>query len=769
VAGLDSLTQFYPWYELVGTTLRAGHLPGWNPYSLGGAPLAGNPLSGWAYLPAMVAFALLPLTGAVVAYQLFHVLLATLATYVLARSLGLRTAGALLAAVAYGQSGLISAEAACCFAFASIGAWLPVLLLGAELAIRAGGWESRLRGWSLAALAMSQILAAWLGQGSYYALLVFASFVTFRVVVRPMSGIPECRRGWRRQAIQRVGRLALQLTVPVVLGTGLAAAGLLPRVELNLLSSLAGGYAAEDQQVGGWTPAEWSALIEPGYWYAGLTVVGLASLAPWLAHRTPLVWYLLALGTTLLLLAMPGPSPVHALFGVLPGFSRLHLHLPDRIITVFLLVPALVAGITLDALARAPRAGPIVAILAVGACFADLRVAREWTFAGYAQAEGVHRLFPVDLDAYYTPMPAARFLQAQMRATGPFRYLGYGSDPGGLAYTQRFTDPDTLLLGVNNRAVSDRLLDVQGYDAVHLARFDAYLQSANGRAQNYHNADLFADGLRSPLLDLLAARYVVMPSGDGSPLGGERLATVYDNGLTRVLEKREALPWAWIVHDWRAASAEEARAALHAGRVDPRRTALLEPPLRSPLDPWEIASHLAGTNVGPPATALPPAPARDRITAGPAQAEAASVLAFDADRLLVRAHADADAILVLAEVAYPGWQATVDGRPVPIYVADGLLRAVALPAGDHLVELRFVSPALRIGLVISVATVIALAGCALAPLVRRRHQAPVADHIRPIGRVARRWLPHATPASRRSCIPGCLPADSPMPCKSPPG
>jgi hypothetical protein len=34
---------------------------------------------------------------------------------------------------------------------------------------------------------------------------------------------------------------------------------------------------------------------------------------------------------------------------------------------------------------------------------------------------------------------------------------------------------------------------------------------------------------------------------------------------------------------------------------------------------------------------------------------------------------------------------------------------------------------------------------------------------------AERRVPSATPASRRSCIPGCLPADSPMPCKSPPG
>jgi uncharacterized membrane protein YfhO len=78
---------------------------------------------------------------------------------------------------------------------------------------------------------------------------------------------------------------------------------------------------------------------------------------------------------------------------------------------------------------------------------------------------------------------------------------------------------------------------------------------------------------------------------------------------------------------------------------------------------------------------------------------------------------------VLSEVAYPGWVATVDGAPAPIYVANGLLRAVLLPAGAHLVELRFESPTLRIGIAISLATATLLVGCCAASLVvsgRRR-------------------------------------------------
>ena len=99
------------------------------------------------------------------------------------------------------------------------------------------------------------------------------------------------------------------------------------------------------------------------------------------------------------------------------------------------------------------------------------------------------------------------------------------------------------------------------------------------------------------------------------------------------------------------------------------------------------------------------------------------VVNFEADRLLVRAQTERDGVLVLSEVAYPGWVATVDGTPAPIYVANGLLRAVPLRAGTHTVELRFESPTLQIGVVVSLVAAALLAGCCVASLVvsgRRR-------------------------------------------------
>ncbi len=42
-------------------------------------------------------------------------------------------------------------------------------------------------------------------------------------------------------------------------------------------------------------------------------------------------------------------------------------------------------------------------------------------------------------------------------------------------------------------------------------------------------------------------------------------------------------------------------------------------------------------------------------------------------------------LLVLSEVAYPGWQVRVDGTPAPLLTPAGVLRGVLLPAGEHTV------------------------------------------------------------------------------------
>jgi uncharacterized membrane protein YfhO len=78
---------------------------------------------------------------------------------------------------------------------------------------------------------------------------------------------------------------------------------------------------------------------------------------------------------------------------------------------------------------------------------------------------------------------------------------------------------------------------------------------------------------------------------------------------------------------------------------------------------------------------------------------------------------------VLSEAYYPAWKAYVDGRPVPLYVADHVLRAVPVPAGEHTVELRYESWSLRVGMAVSLISYLALIALALAGARRRRKSA----------------------------------------------
>lgn len=64
-------------------------------------------------------------------------------------------------------------------------------------------------------------------------------------------------------------------------------------------------------------------------------------------------------------------------------------------------------------------------------------------------------------------------------------------------------------------------------------------------------------------------------------------------------------------------------------------------------------------------------------------------LAYRASGMSVDVEAAAPAWLVVNEVIAPGWVATVDGAEIPLLRANGLFRAVCVPAGQHAVAFRF--------------------------------------------------------------------------------
>ena len=93
----------------------------------------------------------------------------------------------------------------------------------------------------------------------------------------------------------------------------------------------------------------------------------------------------------------------------------------------------------------------------------------------------------------------------------------------------------------------------------------------------------------------------------------------------------------------------------------------------------------------------------------PPQPAPARLLRYEPNRIVAAARAGGPALLVVSDVDYPGWRASVDGRAAPILRANYVLRAIPIPAGDHTVTLTFFPTTFAAGAAVSLISVLAVA------------------------------------------------------------
>jgi hypothetical protein len=101
LARVDVVAFFLPWYAVGGDRLVLLDVPGWNPHAFSDVPFAGDPESGWWYLPVMLFFPLLPAVAVFEAMVVFQLAVAAFSTYAFARVVGLGTIASLAAAVVF--------------------------------------------------------------------------------------------------------------------------------------------------------------------------------------------------------------------------------------------------------------------------------------------------------------------------------------------------------------------------------------------------------------------------------------------------------------------------------------------------------------------------------------------------------------------------------------------------------------------------------------------------------------------------------------------
>jgi hypothetical protein len=243
-----------------------------------------------------------------------------------------------------------------------------------------------------------------------------------------------------------------------------------------------------------------------------------------------------------------------------------------------------------------------------------------------------------------------------------------GSSPGTPRFV-RFKDPALDLEAARARPAPlppnlnllHGLRDIQGYEAILDRHVEDVLDTVEpGLVVSHHLARELRQlsSLQSPVLDLLAVRYVL--SSGPLPLPGVAL---HPDELTGIFERPTALPRATIPDEVVALPAEED--VLRAlGRPD------FEPARRTYLTEATLAS------LGEPEA--------------PRGRQARVVIEVESGaELRLRYSAWPGAFLRIADTFHAGWRAHADGELLPIGRADHMLRVIRLPRSEGTLVLRY--------------------------------------------------------------------------------
>jgi hypothetical protein len=741
-------------------------VPLWNPYLMAGRPLLADGQSA-VFSPFSVPSYVLPFSNSLAVAAILKLFLGALGVFVLARVLRMRFGGALLAGVVFAFGTFFVVWLA--WPLSSVYAFIGWTLALTELVIRRPG---RLTVAGLAAVIGLQFLGGH-PESSFHLLFTTVVFFVFRALLH------RHRQGLELRSLMRP---AAGFVIALLAGAGVAALVLAPFLEfiahsndLSHRTSVGAGYWPR-QYIGAlflhdyWgrpTQVDLQAFMQVRGWYAGAATLMLATAALIIGRRRSERWGVVvyALFCTCMVIGIP---PVFGIVSKLPGFDAAH---NERLLIYVLLSLALLAGWGLDDLSTItlPRpsrrvvlaAGatifciPIVWLIAAGTLNlhelgAGLKVA--WGFqhpplppvgtdiqgsvtativrdssleiwlplAGAALVLIALRLreqrpLPVTwfvaltvavlvIDLFRANMgfnPAIRTSTAAPPVTGAIRYL-QSQRPNRFVgvSTVQFSEPLPPDL-----AMTFGLYDARGYDFPVEKRFDAlWRRNVAPGIGDFTQPEEFATATPAALraLDLLSVKDLIVGPLQAIkfPVLGAGITVAYKGKDGVVYNNANALPRVFVVDHVDAVPNELAQlATVTAPGFDGRGVAVT--------------------------SAAVPGLSQSTHAASPAGA-GAHLVSYGAQRIVIRATATAQSLLVLTDDFYPGWTATVDGHPVSVQRVDYLLRGVALGAGTHTVVFSYEPSSWTIGWIISLATLLGLIAAVGSAVLARRRTAAVA-------------------------------------------
>lgn len=282
----------------------------------------------------------------------------------------------------------------------------------------------------------------------------------------------------------------------------------------------------------------------------------------------------------------------------------------------------------------------------------------------------------------YPPTPAIEFLQNQdgvFRINAKNNTLREGRPEG--AYAAYRNDhawylSSTLEPLIPNTAGLYGLQDVRGYESVYTEAYSRYLARIDERDGLFGAGAWLTNTVTHPMLDMLNVRYVLSIE----PLNEPGLREVY-RGEVYIYENLKVVPRVQLYRSYTILRDENAVLdAMDSPDFDPHTQLFTTEHLTSPPAPFSASRE--GEEI--------PSSSTGRGFRGEV-----NITRYEPNRVTMDVATDQPAILVLADMDYPGWNAYVDGKKTNITRANYLFRAIVVPAGDHTVEFRYESEVVR--------------------------------------------------------------------------
>ncbi len=732
----DSKNHFYPMFRYLGSAFADGVFPSWNPYHFAGHPTIADPQS-LLFTPTMALFAYLAPKASMFAFDIVvyaHLLLGGIAVGLLGLRRGFSAPAALIAAVIFMMGGSAAARlqhTGMIFSYA----FLPLALLALEECFaRRSHWLAF--GFGLAA----GLMALGRDQIAYFGCLILIAAAVSQAFEegRPLAWLKE---HWLRLAIMAVTGATL-IIVPMILtlqflagsnrpeiGYGLAVMGSLPPQSFATLL-FPNVFGTLDNTVDYWGPGPMT--VANGSWtdrsinyvFAG-TLPALLLLWHGFAGRRLFrrgTRFFAILAVAAILYALGRYTLIfEPIFDYLPGVSLYRRPADATFIINFAF--AMLSGFLLDRFCRdgLPKlrhggtasfvfAGS-AAVLTVTALVVILKFGiksghagyalREIAFGGAVAAAGLifmlravtpraRLLAATAIAAITSGELVMRHAASPIDAEPASYYSAYGArspaEQAGLAALKRAiaarqeegARPRVEILGLphgwQNTSMIENIEDTLGYNALRIADYEQ-LTGAGENAVDLHLRQ-FPDtfrGWRSRLASLLGLEFLVLdrpienlPNDYPRP---DDATQIFGGPGMYVYHLGNAAPRAYVAN--KLVSVDES-SIIESGEIPE-----FDRPYEALIDERSLKDLHGAYGLDD-----------DGVT--PAQGEAmVRIVSYKRNCVIIEADTDQPGVLVLHDLYYPGWEATVDNQPAPILKVNLLFRGVELPRGRHTIAFRF--------------------------------------------------------------------------------